>query len=311
MDVDQSLDALIKAAPKATKKPTKAASKAKKKVTLKKKVQPKKKVSSVKVSVKSGRGTKMIRKNTGGRGKPIGGRAVGMAIDQVVRNTGGARSRINNIVSPNAKTNEAPTKLIVSNLDFNVTEKDIKDLFSTVARLKKSSLNYGPNGKSKGSGEVIFFNRADALAAMREYSGMKLDGRELQLEIIATSNVGLAPLPIQARLSGRGGPKAPQRMPVGRGIGGRVGPPMGNTGGRARSTGGRNAGGGRGGRGTGGRGRGGPQRMDVQQPKKQTAAKKKAKKPRKPKAKAAPKQPLTAEALDAGLDAYKAQAMES
>jgi hypothetical protein len=123
MDVDQSLDALIKAAPKATKKPT-AASKAKKKVTLKKKVQPKKKVSSVKVSVKSG--TKMIRKNTGGRGKPIGGRAVGMAIDQVVRNTGGARSRINNIVSPNAKTNEAPTKLIVSNLDFNVTEKDIK-----------------------------------------------------------------------------------------------------------------------------------------------------------------------------------------
>lgn len=125
MDVDQSLDALIKAAPKATKKPT-AASKAKKKVTLKKKVQPKKKVSSVKVSVKSGRGTKMIRKNTGGRGKPIGGRAVGMAIDQVVRNTGGARSRINNIVSPNAKTNEAPTKLIVSNLDFNVTEKDIK-----------------------------------------------------------------------------------------------------------------------------------------------------------------------------------------
>jgi RNA recognition motif-containing protein len=91
--------------------------------------------------------------------------------------------------------------------------------------LKKSSLNYGPNGKSKGSGEVIFFNRADALAAMREYSGMKLDGRELQLEIIATSNVGLAPLPIQARLSGRGGPKAPQRMPVGRGIGGRVARP--------------------------------------------------------------------------------------
>ena len=50
---------------------------------------------------------------------------------------------------------------------------------------------------------------------MREYSGMKLDGRELQLEIIAASNVGLAPLPIQARLSGRGASKVPQRVPLG------------------------------------------------------------------------------------------------
>lgn len=127
MDVDQSLDALIKAAPKTTKKPTAASTK--KKASAKKKVQPKKKLSAVKVSSVKGGRNKMIRKNTGGRGKPIGGRAVGMAIDQVVRNTGGARSRINNnnsIVSPNAKTNEAPTKLIVSNLDFNVTEKDIK-----------------------------------------------------------------------------------------------------------------------------------------------------------------------------------------
>ena len=85
---------------------------------------------------------------------------------------------------------------------------------------------------------------------MREYSGMKLDGRELQLEIIAASNVGLAPLPIQARLSGRGASKVPQRVPLGRGS--RAGPPMGNTGGRVRGTGGRNTGGGRGGRGTGG-----------------------------------------------------------
>jgi len=314
MDVDQSLDALIKAAPKTTKKKAAAATKKaaakKKNGKVKEAAAAKKKPALKKIAaIKTGRNS--IRKSAiGGRSKAMGGgRAVGMAIDQVVRGTGGRRATNSARVTPNKATNDAPTKLLVSNLDFNVTEKDIKDLFSTVARLKKSSLNYGPNGKSKGSGEVIFYNRADALAAMREYSGMKLDGRELQLEIIAASNVGLAPLPIQARLSGRGASKVPQRVPLGRGS--RAGPPMGNTGGRARGTGGRNTGGGRGGRGTGGRGRGGPQKMDVQQPKKQTAAKKKAKKPRKPKAKAAPKQPLTAEALDAGLDAYKAQAMES
>ena len=61
-----------------------------------------------------------------------GGRAVGMAIDQVVRgggnnNTGGGRRASSaRVTTPNKATNDAPTKLLVSNLDFNVTEKDIK-----------------------------------------------------------------------------------------------------------------------------------------------------------------------------------------
>ena len=55
-----------------------------------------------------------------------GGRAVGMAIDQVVRGTGGRRATNSARVTPNKATNDAPTKLLVSNLDFNVTEKDIK-----------------------------------------------------------------------------------------------------------------------------------------------------------------------------------------
>ena len=55
-----------------------------------------------------------------------GGRAVGMAIDQVVRGTGGRRATTARVTTPNKATNDAPTKLLVSNLDFNVTEKDIK-----------------------------------------------------------------------------------------------------------------------------------------------------------------------------------------
>lgn len=265
MDVDQSLDAIIKAQPK--KKTANANARGKAGASMKKSSSSfglqKSKQSNKQIAQKSKQMKVAVRPVSRGAikkptRKPVGGRAIGMAIDGHISTGGG--SIVRGSANQSKTSNEQPTKLIVSNLDFNVTEKDIKDLFSTVARLKTSSLNYGPNGKSKGSGEVIFFNRADALAAMREYSGMKLDGRELKLEIIATSNVG-----------GRG-----------------------------------NIGGGRG-------SRGGPQRMDViQQPKKQTAATKKAKKPRKPKAaKSAPKQPLTAEALDAGLDAYKAQAMES
>jgi hypothetical protein len=127
MDVDQSLDALIKAAPKKKTNATGGKKKAtggggvggaKKKAGVqakKKKVQQAKKKIGVVAVKKSGKNS--IRKSTGGRGKPLGGRAVGMAIDQVMRNNNGGTPK-----SPN----EAPTKLIVSNLDFNVTEKDIK-----------------------------------------------------------------------------------------------------------------------------------------------------------------------------------------
>ena len=128
-------DALIKAAPKTKKtavgeEKAAAASSVKKNGKVKAAAAKKKPTLAKKTIAIKKTGRNSIRKSAiGGRSKAMmgGGRAVGMAIDQVVRGGGRRASSARVTTTPNKATiNDAPTKLLVSNLDFNVTEKDIK-----------------------------------------------------------------------------------------------------------------------------------------------------------------------------------------
>ncbi|KQK22313.1 THO complex subunit 4A [Brachypodium distachyon] len=82
---------------------------------------------------------------------------------------------------------ETGTKLFITNLEFGVSTEDVKELFSELGDLKRCSIHYDRSGRSKGTAEVIFARRGDAVAAMKKYNNVQLDGKPMKIEILGTN----------------------------------------------------------------------------------------------------------------------------
>ena len=76
------------------------------------------------------------------------------------------------------------TKLYIGNLDYRVSNEDIKELFSTVGPLSAYQVHVDNQGRSKGTAEVIYADRKFAADAQKRYNSIELDGRPMKIELI-------------------------------------------------------------------------------------------------------------------------------
>lgn len=111
---------------------------------------------------------------------------------------------------------ETGTKLYISNLDYGVSNEDIRELFSEVGVLKHCDIHYDRSGRSKGTAEVVYLRGQNAVVAMKRYNNVQLDGKPLKIELIGTNLLS----PINQAMNGaaalrRG--RRPSAMTAGRG----------------------------------------------------------------------------------------------
>ncbi|XP_057475070.1 THO complex subunit 4B-like [Actinidia eriantha] len=142
------------------------------------------------------------------------------AMDQAMSYAGQTGGRVSSI--------ETGTKLYISNLDYGVSNEDIKELFSEVGDLKRYSIHYDRSGRSKGTAEIVYSRRQDAQAAVKRYNNVQLDGKPMKIEIVGT-NIVTPPIPASVNDSFRNFNGVPRS---GQGRGGAQGRPRGGGGGR-------------------------------------------------------------------------------
>ncbi|XP_014283028.1 uncharacterized protein [Halyomorpha halys] len=93
--------------------------------------------------------------------------------------------------SPGLKQDNAQqqgeSKLFLYNLHSDVTNNDLKELFSALGTVKEVTVHYDRLGRSTGSADLVYEKRSNALRAIREYNEVPLDGLQMKIELLRSA----------------------------------------------------------------------------------------------------------------------------
>lgn len=95
--------------------------------------------------------------------------------------------------SRSPRRRDEPTKVLVTNLEVGVTQKDMEELFGEFRDFKKAQMHYNKDGRSLGTCELAFRSRDGALRAAKQYKGVPLDGLPMEITILG-DNVPTEPV---------------------------------------------------------------------------------------------------------------------
>ena len=105
---------------------------------------------------------------------------------------GGGSSSILNRLGGKADDASKGTKVLVANLVHDITDSDVKELFSTVGEVLSAKVKYDRSGRSTGTATVFFAQQSKAIKAAKDFNNRTLDGKPMQVKVAPPGKGGAA-----------------------------------------------------------------------------------------------------------------------
>ncbi|KAL8691829.1 MAG: hypothetical protein Q9218_003026, partial [Villophora microphyllina] len=152
------------------------------------------------------------RRGRGGRRVANAGRKATAPVGGIQKNTKAAKGVGKPAVPAALSSGTGESKIIVSNLPSDVTEKNVKEYFSdTIGPVRRVHLTYGPNGVMRGIVTIVFVKPDSAAKALQTLNGVQVDKRPMKIEVVLDAAKAVATAPAKGlsdRITQGKGPKA-------------------------------------------------------------------------------------------------------